>query len=57
MDPIHRDALNIIRGEQNGDEFLYEAEYEDETGNVRVGIFRSEAKRLGLIAENDDGEP
>jgi hypothetical protein len=54
MDPIERDAFNIIKGEQNGDEFIWDVEYEDDDGNPHVGAFKSVLKKLGLDDGDDD---
>lgn len=56
MEPVWRDALNIVKGEMNGDVFYFEAEFEDDKGAYHVGGWKSELKRLGLMSEDDAPE-
>lgn len=41
MDPVYRDAINVIRGEMNGDTFVWDHEYWDDDGRPVVGAFQS----------------
>lgn len=49
MDPIERSAFNIVRGEVNGDEFWWDAEWFDSDGKIQVGGWKSqiESKLVG----------
>ena len=61
MDYITRDAVNIVKGMQQGDEYVWEAEYVDEDGNARIGAWQSYLdKHPGIrrdIDEDEHGEP
>ena len=42
MDPIERAAFNIVRGEMNGDTFLWESEWYDKEGRPQRGGWKSQ---------------
>lgn len=54
MDQIERDAINIVRGEQNGDTFVWQGEWEDEKGVWHIGGWASDLKKRGLIEDETD---
>jgi hypothetical protein len=41
MDPIERAAINIVKGEMNGDKFLFDAEWYDKDGRPQRGGWKS----------------
>jgi hypothetical protein len=41
MSQVEVDALNIVRGEANGDSYLWDAVWHDASGTRRVGAWKS----------------
>lgn len=44
MDPIERAAMNIVKGEMQGDEYLWDAEWFDASGKPQTGGWKSVIK-------------
>lgn len=45
MDPVELEAMNIVRGEMNNDEFIWDYEYWDEDGKPHTGAWLSWIKK------------
>jgi len=51
MDPIERAAFNIVKGEVNGDNFLWDHEWYDNDGIPQKGGWKSQLEARGSIEE------
>jgi hypothetical protein len=47
MDETTRAAFNIVKGEQNGDEYLWDAEWYEKDGSLQVGGWKSVIEKKG----------
>jgi len=61
MDTISRQAINVIRGLQQGDKYVWEAEYVDDDGHARIGAWKSwldehPGRRRDVDEDPGDGE-
>lgn len=59
LDEITISAINIVKGEMNGDEFLWDHEEEDEEGVISKGIWKStldarKKRNSGRILEQEE---
>lgn len=59
LDEVTISAINIVKGEMNGDKFIWDYEEEDEDGVVSRGIWKStlddrKKKNSGRILEEED---
>ena len=54
LDPETLEALNVVKGEMNGDEFLWDYEYWDEEGRLHTGAWKSWAEKREKAARETE---
>ncbi len=50
MDPIERDAFNIVKGQMQGDEYLWDAVWYTPEGEQVIGGWKSQIEKHGNSA-------